>query len=62
MILYYSTKFHFIIINRFRVIDRGHFPLIIITIIIIIIIITIIIIIIIIIIINVLLILDLGPQ
>ena len=24
MILYYSTKFHFIIINSFRVIGRGH--------------------------------------
>ena len=27
MILYYSTKFHFIIINSFRVISRGLFPL-----------------------------------
>ena len=26
MILYYSTKFHVIIINSFRVIGRGHFP------------------------------------
>ena len=26
MILYYSIKFHFIIINSFRVIGRGHFP------------------------------------
>ena len=26
MILYYSTKFHFIIIDSFRVIGRGHFP------------------------------------
>ena len=26
MILYYSTKFYFIIINSFRVIGRGHFP------------------------------------
>ena len=26
MILYYSTKFHFIIINSFRVIGCGHFP------------------------------------
>ena len=26
MIFYYSTKFHFIIINSFRVIGRGHFP------------------------------------
>ena len=26
MILYYSTKFHLIVINRFRVIGRGHFP------------------------------------
>ena len=26
MILYYSTKFHFVIINSFRVIGRGHFP------------------------------------
>ena len=26
MILYYSAKFHFIIINSFRVIGRGHFP------------------------------------
>ena len=26
MILYYSTKFHFIIINSFRVIGRGNFP------------------------------------
>ena len=25
MILYYSTKFHFIIINSYRVIGRGHF-------------------------------------
>ena len=26
MILYYSSKFHFIIINSFRVIGHGHFP------------------------------------
>ena len=25
MILYYSTKFHFISISSFRVIGRGHF-------------------------------------
>ena len=25
MILYYSSKFHFIIINSFRVVGRGHF-------------------------------------
>ena len=26
MILYYSAKLHFIIINSFRVTGRGHFP------------------------------------
>ena len=26
MIFYNSTKFHFIIINSFRIIGRGHFP------------------------------------
>ena len=26
MILYYSARFHLIIINSFRVIGRGHFP------------------------------------